>query len=560
YAIEDNSANLARFDNFFSRPAGPITADASIVIENMVRTHGITYQRSTDKMILTDVGQASSATDGAVLVVSNFTAAAADNNISAAEQVRIAGPESLLGNPVDVAFDTIGQRLLIAERANNGGRVLAFAEPTMSGDVAPDYVDDFAGAAGIYIEGGTLPFTLQQLSDLFASSNTSGMIGYTSILEDQSLSIERFMSVAADADGIYYNEEQDALYQLNRTDNVINAYSEVKASLAAGETPTLTATSTADFTNGREIAVAGDRMVVAQDAAESNGDQNTLLVYQFSPTAIDLQATINVDINLWGLHADVNTLYAIVDNSNQVAVFDSIFAQPSGTLAADRIIAVDDLVRTHGITYDRDSDLMILTDVGEAASDTDGALIVVNNWTTASEDGNISAAEQFRIAGPTTLLGNPLDVAYDAANELITVAERANGGGRLLLFTVPTASGEVAPIDNQGFAGASAVYQVGSTIDMQPVLVDVVDINGITATIDVFPNPTAQQLNVRILAEQDIIEDAVVEIYNANGQLVQRQEWQGNGSPIDVAALPAANYTLVVKNQDFVYQTQFAKF
>ena len=42
-------------------------------------------------------------------------------------------------------------------------------------------------------------------------------------------------------------------------------------------------------------------------------------------------------------------------------------------IMSDRMISVDFLTRTHGIVYDRDNDMMFLTDVGEASSDSDGA-------------------------------------------------------------------------------------------------------------------------------------------------------------------------------------------
>ena len=32
-----------------------------------------------------------------------------------------------------------------------------------------------------------------------------------------------------------------------------------------------------------------------------------------------------VDFNVWGIQADVNTLYAVVDNSNELAVFEFLY-------------------------------------------------------------------------------------------------------------------------------------------------------------------------------------------------------------------------------------------
>ena len=185
------------------------------------------------------------------------------------------------------------------------------------------------------------------------------------------------------------------------------------------------------------MAVSGDFLVVAQDANDGNNNQNRLLVYERDGDIVTLEDAFDVDFNTWGLHADVNTLFAVVDNSNEIAVIDSFFTKSGDAVAPTRRVAVEGLVRTHGITYDADSDLMLLTDVGEASSPTDGALIAVPNWSTASADNVISAAEQSRISGDATLLGNPVDVAYDADSDLVYVAERANGGGRILVFNTP---------------------------------------------------------------------------------------------------------------------------
>ncbi|MCR5862724.1 hypothetical protein LRS05_11485 [Flavobacterium sp. J372] len=57
------------------------------------------------------------------------------------------------------------------------------------------------------------------------------------------------------------------------------------------------------------------------------------------------------------------------------------------------------------------------------------------------------------------MLGNPVDVAYDNVAKRIYVAERLNGGGRVLTFASPsTGTFDTAPLQNRAEPGVSAVY------------------------------------------------------------------------------------------------------
>ena len=309
---------------------------------------------------------------------------------------------------------------------------------------------------------GELQFVRQDLiadadTKVFVSSNTSGNVGVYGFDDAGNMSTSTFSSVAGDADGVFYDEDADVLYQLNRSTNVINAYSNVQASLTSGGTPNLTATSSSDFTNGREIAVSGNKLVVAQDAAGSNGQQNAFIIYTISPTSITLDRVINTNVNLWGMTFNGSTLMAVVDNSSDVGIFPNFLSTNATSVSPARRVVIAGLVRTHGITYDVDNDVMVLTDVGSGAVADDGALIIINGWSIASSDNQVTAAEQIRITGPSTNLGNPVDVAYDHTSAQIYVAERANAGGRFLTFNVPTSGGDIAPTADAFFEGASAI-------------------------------------------------------------------------------------------------------
>jgi len=556
YAIQDNSNNLVRYDDFFSNAGPAVVPSAVIAVDEIGRTHGITYDIGTDVMILTDVGEASSATDGAFAVISDYTTAAADGRIDLSEQVRIAGPMSVMGNPVDVAYDNETQNIYIAERAAQGGMILIYDFPSVSGDASPIYQQLFAGASGVYLEGASNPFMMGVEGSIFLSSNMSGQVGLLELLEDNSHRLSSFAAASEDADGIYYDEDADVLYQLNRSDNVINAYSNVMQALSNGMTPQVTATSTSDFTNGREIAVAGNRMVVAQDAADSNGQTNRMFVYEFSPTAITLKKTYDVNINLWGIHADVNTLYAIEDNSNRVAIFNNFFENADGAVMADQIVSVEGLIRTHGLTYDSGNDVMLLTDIGEASESDDGAFIVINGFTSAIDDSNITINEQVRISGPMSSLGNPVDIAYSPETKYIYIAERANGGGRILVFNNPELSGDATPFYNSEFAAISAVYLTGSTDGENPIT-DVTDIDGKPVDIKIFPNPSSQFISLEI--GNDIAQNVDIDIRTVDGKFVSRISNVSNNKRVDISTLENGLYIIQIKGEKEDYQGKFFK-
>lgn len=66
-------------------------------------------------------------------------------------QVRIYGSNSLLGNPVDVAYDKVTKKIYVAERLNAGGQVLKFSFPTVLNDMAPIGARLEAGVTSVYL-------------------------------------------------------------------------------------------------------------------------------------------------------------------------------------------------------------------------------------------------------------------------------------------------------------------------------------------------------------------------------------------------------------------------
>ena len=559
YAIEDNSDRLAIFDDFLSNVDGEnVTADRLITVEGIVRTHGIIVDTDNSTMVLTDVGSGAVADDGAFAIVRDFMSAMQDGTISADEQVRVAGASTLLGNPVDVAYDYTNDLVYIAERANGGGRILAFDGATGGGDVTPRYARDFAGASAIYFSDLMDPMVeIETVAQFFTSSNTIETLTVQDIKENGTIDVDAFTG-AMDADGLYYSQDDDILYELDRTNNVINAYADLNATLMNGNTPTITGSSTSDFSNGREITVLGDKLVVAQDANDANGQLNKLLIYTISGSNFTFEREFITSFNLWGIQfGPEGNLLAVMDNTNQVALLESFLSKPvQGTdLDPDEILNVEGLVRTHGIVYDEGADLMILTDVGEASDAADGALVVISDFTNKADDNNISAAEQVRIEGSATNLGNPVDVDYDTNGNIAYVAERANEGGRILGFEVNELEGNIAPVYNALQPGASAIHMSKAAfIDVATVNIDDEEIE-----ISVYPNPTRNRMALTFDGNDRLYNNATITITSLDGKVMQQRKVSGHLNNINVADLTEGMYILSISNDKFSHSMRFIK-
>lgn len=298
---------------------------------------------------------------------------------------------------------------------------------------------------------------------LVTTSNTSGMLSYQDLL-DSNGTVYSFALNGTDNDGIHLDENSMDIIIASRTNNRLEKYTNLESSVAGTmESLTLTTfSSDVEFNNPREIAVYGDKVIVTQDQAESNSNTNKLLVYQHTTTGFSLMKEFTVDFKLWGIHIEGNDLFAIVDLTSDIVQFSNFFNNSSGALIPTKRVTIEGLIRTHGITHCITDNVMILTDVGSAASDSDGGLVIIKNFSSVfgstANMGTIAMSNQERIYGPNSTLGNPVDVAYDYETNKIYVAERANEGGKVLTFSFPMTSGDATPIETRIEPGVSGIY------------------------------------------------------------------------------------------------------
>lgn len=272
---------------------------------------------------------------------------------------------------------------------------------------------------------------------------------------------------STDIEGFHYSPEEDAFSIVSRSSNQIESYLNINE-LGAGGTkePELGFVSTSEFESPRDLAVNGEFYVVS-DNTDLDGDETTpegrLFVYVKTETGFILRNVLITKFKVWGLEFVESDLYAAVDETNKLAVYRNFLETHTGNriVTADKIVGFQGLIRTHGLDYDKG--IMVLSDIGEAESATDGGLHIIQDFdskfSNATNGGFIGIDEQLRISGANTLLGNPVNIVYDAAYNVIFVAEALNNGGRVLAFNDATSiSGNIAPDLKYDLQGASSVF------------------------------------------------------------------------------------------------------
>lgn len=300
--------------------------------------------------------------------------------------------------------------------------------------------------------------------ELFTASSTSGKVSITDLsTTDGDVYSVSVSEANEDCDGIFYDPAADEIVLASRTKTRLNIYGGIRNAIA-NNAPLLTLagnSSNVDFDSPREIAVSGNKVFVVQDQSATSGK---IFVYEKTGTTLARIKTYTVDFKLWGIHVEGNDLWAVVDNTGDIAKFENILSTAEGAIFPTKKITIEGLVRTHGITYSAQDDTMVLTDIGDAAVATDGGVIIIDNFTqkfgNVASGGTMALAMQKRIYGPNSTLGNPVDVAYDHVTNKVYVAEKLNAGGRVLTFTLPNSSVPVdaAPVHARSEAGVTSVY------------------------------------------------------------------------------------------------------
>jgi len=279
--------------------------------------------------------------------------------------------------------------------------------------------------------------------------------------------VTNYSVASTDIEGFYYAPEEDVFSIVSRSSNQIESYNNINAIGAGGtKNPELGLVSTSDFESGRDLAVNGQFYVVS-DNTDLDDDETTpegrLFVYLKGENGFIRRNVLITKFKVWGVEFVENDLYAAVDETNRIAVYRNFIETHTGNriVTADKIVGFQGLIRAHGLDYD--NGIMVLSDIGEAESATDGALHIIQDFdskfSNAANGSFINIDDQFRISGANTLLGNPVNVVYDAAYNVIFVAEALNNNGRILAFNDATSiSGNISPDLKYELPGASSVF------------------------------------------------------------------------------------------------------
>lgn len=301
---------------------------------------------------------------------------------------------------------------------------------------------------------------------VYASNNADGNITYYDVSDMSNVSTTTLITTSVAADGIYFDNDADLLVQASRSGLGLEGYTNTSI-LPTGSSISVNVVGSTDMTSPREVAVNGNFFVVA-DNADADGDPLTLdgrlFVYERTNGQFELRNTLTTDFKLWGITFIGGDLYAVVDADNELAVFTNFLNNSSdASISATKRVEIEGITRTHGLTYDVSTGTMIMTDIGLATNpQDDGALHIISDFMTkfnaVSNGGILALSQQVRVSGSNTLLGNPVDVAYDGATQTIFVAEAGNSGGRILAFSNIGTGGNLTPALNNSLASASSVY------------------------------------------------------------------------------------------------------
>jgi hypothetical protein len=307
---------------------------------------------------------------------------------------------------------------------------------------------------------------------LFATSNGSSSIVNYNITDLNNISTKTFATTNMNADGVFYDAANDLAVVADRNSNSLDAYKGINAN-GNGSALVASYSSTADMNSPREVTVNGDFYVVANTDPDNNPATagGNFFIYQKSGDSFTLRNTVTVNFNVWSGVFVGNNFYAVVDGTGDVAVFNNFLTAnvTDATVAPTKRITIEGIERTHGITYDAATGTAILTDIAAANATagpnfaSDGGFHVISNFeskVSAVADGGtlVVLNNQVRVSGSNTMLGNPVDVAYDGTTGFVYIAEAANG--KILAFDINNlgTGGNFTPAVTNDLAGASSVY------------------------------------------------------------------------------------------------------
>lgn len=254
---------------------------------------------------------------------------------------------------------------------------------------------------------------------------------------------DRFDTKLPDGNGIVFDPYSGTVFQVSRQAKNIKSFT-VNTD---GSLKNKGSFIDDGLTSAREIAFDRVRKTLY---VSSNTDSSLYVYVGIDTIAGTARASkkLKLDGQPWGIHLENDNLFVVIDQGKaQVQLFENASSLVVGTISPSKKINITGAARLHGIAYSSSRNALILTDIGEESangSKSDGKIYIIE---TALEKFVVNGAAVIpnrTIAGISTGLGNPVDVAWDlrTGKDLIYVAEKANKKIQVFKFTD---NGDVTP-------------------------------------------------------------------------------------------------------------------
>lgn len=438
-----------------------ITVVDSDGTQQSVNFHGVSAENAM--VLVSDVGSADSPTDGALYLFSD------DGSLNGEVMLEpVSGPATMLGNPVDVLL--IDGDAIVAEKSNNA--ILVFNGISgRSGDVTPDYQIEFSKPESL-VELG-MNTAIQDASDIVSGDTVSRLlIGQNPTpQQDTGMGVDnsgvgRISLIDAPADtgimdsgldvsvaSVTGNPGQQSFRTLEniQLDSSGNGYAvyDVTDGTSVSDRGILAISglsarddidsdemtldrviggASAGLTSPKGIEIVGDQgaLIIADVGNDSTAASLVVLSVNAGNNAMPLFSVMNTgNAAIWDTDYDaVNDRLYAAGTGGDVLVYDDFFASGASAIPTRsfRPAASEMTSNLHGIAYDEASDTVLVTDVADASSATDGSFYIIDNASTAS--GAVTPVAT--VSGASSMLGNPVDIAFDGSSAYI--AEKSNDG------------------------------------------------------------------------------------------------------------------------------------
>ncbi len=402
--------------------------NAAKVSQNL---HGIAYVPSVNtllrphQLVLSDVGDPAIATDGQIFTIADPATATGLEQVRA----RIFGPLTGLGNPVDIAVDAsaLGDDVYVAEKAND--KVHRFDDITgLTGslDAAADASGDLAKGESLAIVGGLNGRVL-------VAANPDGRDADAVVRMLPALSVEASIgdigdilsvqsaTLTAGGDAVLTYDRPGALGGVMVVTDLAAAPDAV--TIGGGSRRIEGANTGLVAPKGLFVSEALDAIVVADPtqkrlsgfAIDATGDVGPVWTV----------TNLGGDRGVWdAAHDPTSDLLFVAGTDGVVLVYEAFsngFGAAGPTRTITPAVAGEGVsVNLHGIAYLPEDDVLVLSDVGDPMSATDGQLFTIGAASTA--DGVVDVL--WRASGDQTKLGNPVDLSV--ALGAVYVAEKSN--------------------------------------------------------------------------------------------------------------------------------------